>query len=416
VSASVPIVEATLPTGLRLALEPMPWLPTLSVTLQMNLGSVNDPADAVGSAAVLSEWLQRGAGALDARACAAAFDDLGVRRGGGVGRETMTISAAFLERDAADVFALLADLVHRPRLAGEDFAGVRQLALHDLASIDDSPSQRLGEHLAAEYFASAHGRSAYGVREHLEGLTPERVRQEAARRMGPAGSVLAIAGGGDPERVRDLAATAFGAWRGASVPLPEPRVRPPHRHHVAADGAQVQIGLCDRAVAPGEDGWYAQQVAMSALDGNMGARLFTEVREKRGLAYSVSASTRLVRGHAYTVLRAGTTPERADETLDVLAREMRRLAAGIDAEEHARAVRQLRSNLVMQGESSGARAARLAGDVLHLGRARSTHEIENAIARIDLDTVNAFLASRPEPAFTVVTLGPRDLTRNEVAA
>jgi predicted Zn-dependent peptidase len=411
-----PISDLTLPNGLRVLVEPMPWLPTLSVTLQLRVGSVNDPEEGVGSAAVLSEWLQRGAGDLSAKAFAAALDDLGVRRGGGVGRETLTLSAAFLERDASRVFPLLADLVRRPRLADADFGGVRQLALHDLASIDDAPAQRLGEALVSRYFSSTHGRSAYGVREHLLALTPDGVRADAQRRLGPAGAVLAIAGGGDVARTVDLVASSFGDWVGGTEPLPEPRTRAPHRHHVTADGAQVQIGLSDAATLPAEDGWYEQQIAMSVLDGNMGARLFNEIREKRGLAYSVGAATRLVRGHAYTVVRAGTTPERASETLEVLMEQMRRLREGVDADEYARAMRQLRSSLVMQNEASGARAARVASDVLHIGRPRTLQEILDAIAAVDAGRVNAYLAARPDPTFTVVTLGPRDVASAERAA
>jgi predicted Zn-dependent peptidase len=411
-----PIADVTLPNGLRVLVEPMPWLPTLSLTLQLGVGSVNDPDGAVGTAAVLAEWLQRGAGELDARAYAAALDDLGVRRGGGIGRETLTLSAAFLERDAVQVAALLADLVRRPRLADEDFAGVRQLALHDLAAIDDAPAQRLGEALVARYFASAHGRSAHGVREHLEALQSETVRADARRRLGPEGAVLAVAGGGDVETTLEVIRDHFGPWQGGTVPAAPPEVRAPHRHHVMAPGAQVQIGLCAAAVAPGEEGWYEQQIAMSVLDGNMGARLFNEVREKRGLAYSVGASTRLVRGHAYTVVRAGTTPERASDTLDVLLEQMRLLADGVDGEEHARAMRQLRSSLVMQSEASGARAARLAADVLHIGRPRTLQEILDGIEAVDAERVNAFLAARPPAEFTVVSLGPRDLTARERAA
>jgi predicted Zn-dependent peptidase len=403
------LLDIALPNGLRIVIEPMPWLPTLSLALHLPVGSVNDPADAFGSAAVLTEWLQRGAGALDCRAHGDALDALGVRRGASVGRETLSLAAAFLERDAEAVLPLLADIVLRPRLEEADFAAVRQLALHDLAGIDDSPSLRLNEALVEAYFASPHGRSPYGVREHLVALTPEAVRSDAAQRIGPAGAVLALAGGGDPVRLQRLLGDVFGAWQGGGAVLPAPVVRPPHRRHVASEGAQVQIGLCAPAVARGEAGWYEQQVAMSVLDGNMGARLFTEVREKRGLAYSVSASTRLVRGHAFTVMRAGTTPERAGETLTVLRDELVRLAEGVAADEYERALRLLRSSLVMQSEASGARAARLASDVIHLARPRSLEEVDAALASLDRDRVNAFLAERPEPAFTIVTLGPSAL-------
>ncbi|TVR88470.1 MAG: insulinase family protein [Trueperaceae bacterium] len=384
----------------------MPWLATVSLVLLLPVGSANDPEDGIGSAAILSEWLQRGAGERDARGYADALDALGVRRGGGVGRETLSLSAAFLQRDTAAVLPLLADAVRAPLLGDASFEGVRALALQDLDATLDSPAQRAGEALVAAYFESAHGRSAYGERSHLERLTPAAARADAAERIGPAGAVLAIAGGIDVAALPALLESTFGAWRGASRDLPAPLVRAPHERSVPADSAQVQIGMATPAVDLDHPGWYAQQLALAVLDGNMGARLFSEVREKRGLVYSVSAGTRLVRGHAYLVARAGTTPERAAETIAVVAAEIARLRAGVEADELERAAVQLRSSLVMSGEASGARASRLASDVMHLGRARSLGEVDAALAGLGLDDVNAFLAQTPEPRFTSVTLGP----------
>ncbi len=401
-----PPFDRTLANGLRVVAEPMPWLATVSLVLLLPIGSANDPADGVGSAAILSEWLQRGAGERDARAHAAALDALGVRRGGGVGRETLSLSAAFLTRDAAAVLPLLADVVRAPGLRDETFEGVRALALQDLAASFDSPAQRVAEALVAAYFVSPHGRSVYGEREHLERLTAAAVRTDAEARLGPEGAVLAVAGAFDAETFTASLEDAFGSWSGAARALPEPRRRPPHEQRVEADSAQVQIAMATPLVGLGDPGWYPQQLALAVLDGNMGARLFSEVREKRGLVYSVSAATQVVREHAYLVARAGTTPERAAETIEVVAAEIRRLRDGVERDEFERAAVQLRASLVMSGEASGARASRLASDVLHLGRPRLLTEVDAALAALTLDEVNEHLAAAPEPDFTTVTLGP----------
>jgi predicted Zn-dependent peptidase len=164
VTEPFPPFDVRLGNGLRVVAEPMPWLATVSLVLLLPVGSANDPDDGIGSAAILSEWLQRGAGERDARAYADALDALGVRRGGGVGRETLSLSAAFLQRDAAAVLPLLADVVRAPHLGDASFEGVRALALQDLDATLDSPAQRAGEALVAAYFESEHGRSAYGER------------------------------------------------------------------------------------------------------------------------------------------------------------------------------------------------------------------------------------------------------------
>src|SRR5690554_1885415 len=114
--------DVTLPNGLRVLYEPMPWLPTLSLTLLMPFGSATDPSGAEGAATVLHEWMQRGAGDLTSRQLSDAFEDLGVRRGGNAGRETSSLAAGFLAADADKALPLLADIVMKPRFDEAEFA------------------------------------------------------------------------------------------------------------------------------------------------------------------------------------------------------------------------------------------------------------------------------------------------------
>ncbi len=398
--------DETLANGLRIVVDPMPWLPTLSVVLQLPIGTVGDPDDGRGAAVVLHEWMQRGAGERDAHEQADALDAFGVRRGGDSGRETSHLSAAFLAQDVAAVLPLLADVVRAPRLDDGEFEGARSLVLQDLAGLDDAPAQRLGEAVVAARYASSHGRSAFGDRGDLETLTPVSLRADAARRLGPRGAVLALAGGGDVELLLEAARSSFAGWTGDTSPPPSPQVREAHRAHVDGPGAQTQIGVVDDAIAPGAEGWTEQALAMGALSGAMGSRLGTEVRERRGLVYTVASSVRYVRGDAYRFTYASTTPERAATTLEVVLQELERLRHGIDAEELERARTLLRSSLVMQAESSGGRAGRLAADVHAFGRPRPLAEVEANLTRATLAEVNDFLAGRPSPDPTVVTSGP----------
>ncbi|MDF1524214.1 MAG: insulinase family protein, partial [Trueperaceae bacterium] len=280
------------------------------------------------------------------------------------------------------------------------------LALQDLAGLDDAPAQRLGEAVVRARYASAHGRSAYGERADLEALTAAALRRDARERLGPRGAVLALAGGGTADALVAAANAAFGDWTGPTRVDPAPEVRGAHRVHVAGPGAQTQIGVVDAAVAPGAPGWVEQSLAMAVLSGAMGARLPTEVRERRGLVYTVASSVRFVRGDAYRFTYASTTAERAAETLEVVEGELERWRAGIEADELERARTLLRSNLVMQAESSGGRAARLASDVHAFGRPRSLAEVEAALVATDLDAVNAHLNARPVVEPTIVTSGP----------
>jgi predicted Zn-dependent peptidase len=395
-----------LDNGLQLVIEPMPWLPTVSVNLLLPLGSVGDPAGREGSAAVLYDWLQRGAAELDSRALTDRFDALGIRRGGVAARQTTTVQLSMLAEVLPEALTLLADGVRRPRLDDDEFEPARALVQQELASLADQPTQLLFEGLASHFFASAHGRSAYGTEAGLAALTADHVRADANARLVPGGAVVAVAGGVDPDRVVAQVEDRFGDWRGSPEIDEAPRLRRAARHHVEADSAQVQIGLAYRSEAPTSPDWYRQSLALAVLSGGTGSRLYTEVRERRGLVYSVSAAARGLRDFGYTVGYAGTTPERSAETLDVMLAEIGRMRDGVEADELERARIGLLSSLVMQGESSAARAGALAHDSYLRGAPRSLSEIKRAVSEPDVVAVNRFLAGATDPDPTVVTLGP----------
>ena len=149
-----------------------------------------------------------------------------------------------------------------------------------------------------------------------------------------------------------------------------------------------------------------QHTATAVLSGGMSGRLFTEVREKRGLCYAVAARYTGQRDWGTVGGYAGTTPERAQETLDVFIAELRRLSEGIDASEFQRAIIGMKSRLVMQGESSAARANTIAADVHIFGRPRSLDELTQCVDAVTLEKLNDYIKTNPPGEITVVTLGP----------
>ena len=396
----------TFDNGLSLAVQELAWLPSASFNLLLPSGVVTDPEGAVGSAAVLAEWLDRGAGERDSRTLSDDLDALGVRRGGGAGGESTVLSGSLLADALPEALALYADIVRRPHLADAEFEPARTVVLQELASLDDSPTQRLFIALSKAYFASNHGRSSYGEADDLRALTAESVRQDAARRLGPKGAVLSVAGGVRWDDVKTLVERLFGDWTGEGVALPEVQVNATHTDHIAAQTSQTQIGVAYEALPPGHPDWYKNALSVAVLSKGMGSRLFAEVREKRGLVYSVAALGRAIRGYGYTLAYAGTTPERADETLEVLLGELTRLRDGVSADELERARTGLLSGLVMEGESSGGVASSLARNTFLFGAPRPLETVRAELSAVTLDDLNHYLAERAEPQFTVLTLGP----------
>ncbi len=400
------IHTARLDNGLTLLFQSMPWLRSLSLGLLWPAGSATDPAGQEGSATVASEWSNRGAGDLDSREFSSALDALGVRRGGSSDRETSSLSASMLVDTLPEALRLLALQVKEPRLKDDEFESSRELAVQDLKSLADQPSSRLAEALSAATFTSGHGRSPYGTAAGLKALTAESVRADRANRAGPEGAVLAVAGGISWPELKALVTDQLGGWNGPAVDLPAPELAAPSRQHVTADTSQVQIGLSFSSLPPQHPDWLKQALAIGVLSGGMGARLFSEVREKRGLVYSVGAAARAVKDAGYVVGYAGTTPEKADETLEVMLAEFRRLSDGVSADELERARQGRLTRLILQGEASGSRASGLASEFWLRGRTRTLDEIAAETRALTLEELNDWLSRSSLPEPTIVTLGP----------
>jgi predicted Zn-dependent peptidase len=149
--------------------------------------------------------------------------------------------------------------------------------------------------------------------------------------------------------------------------------------------------------------------AVGVLSGGMSSRLFTEVREKRGLCYTVSASLQTQLERARVLCYAGTSSERAQETLDVTFAELLRLRQGVLPDELKRLKARIKSGLIMQQESTSARSGAVAREWYHLGRVRTLDEVGRMVDELTSDMINSFLDEHPPQDFTFATLGPTAL-------
>jgi predicted Zn-dependent peptidase len=376
----------------------------------MRAGPVTAPEGQEGISKVLAEMCYRGAGGYDSRGLSEALDGLGLQRGGGAAGEMASFGGALLADNLGKALDLHADIVQRPALPESELEPVVALALQDLEALEDAPARKMFVHLRGAYYSNAYGRSALGKAEALQGLTTGALREDHARRYLPGGAILSVAGRFEWGWLKDAVEKAFGAWSGSGPDAPDPQYRTdPHYDHIDQETAQEHIGLTYASIPPTHPGRYAARMAIGVLSGGMSARLFTEIREKRALVYSVSASPSEVRGHGTIMCYAGTTPERSQETLDVLIHELRRLGEGVETSELERARVGLLSSLVMQGESTGARARAITSDFFYLGRVRSLREIREGVEGVTPKDIVDHLAEHPAENFTVTSLGPRRL-------
>jgi predicted Zn-dependent peptidase len=395
-----------LPNGLTLVAQPMETVSSAAMALAVPAGAALDPTGCEGSASVAVEWAMRGAGERDSRALNDALDFLGCRHSESVRSKHVHFSSALLGRDLDEVLSLYADIVLRPRLEDDTFEPCRALVLQDLASMEDEPMRKCTVLLQERFYPRPLGRGTLGNAKSLEDLSRDTVREHLHRQFRPNGAILAVAGALKWSQLRDTVHRLFGEWSG--TPGSQIETTPPQggTMHVQKDSAQMHIALAHRSVPVNHPSYYPARMAEAVLSAGMSSRLFTEIREKRGLVYHVSTRYHSLKDHAGMLTYAGTVPEKAQETFDVTVSELRRLVEGIDAEELARAKTQLKSSLVMQGESTGARAGALAADWYHLGRLRSLGEVQEAVDGVTATQVIDYLREFPAEDFTVLVIGP----------
>jgi len=390
--------------------EPMESVESVAFGFMLPAGASLLPEGCCGAGEVISDWIFRGAGDRSSRELGDALDGLGLHRAGSVGSAHLSIGAALEASNLSEALDLYADVIVRPSLQDDQFEPARQLAIDGVHSLDDDPRHKVMVKLREQFYPHPLGRSAVGEVGELESLTAQAAGRIVKDSFRLSQTVFAVAGKYDFDSVCGQLETLFAAERseaGGEIELGPRGVR---YTHIEDDSAQVHIGLMTNAVKPTDEDYYNARVAVSVLSGGMSARLFTEVREKRGLCYAIGARYHCLKAAAGITCYAGTTPDKAQETLDVIVGEFNRLGEGISAEEIGRAKVGLKSSLILQSESSSSRAGAIGSDYYMLGRVRSLDEIKDRIEAASVDSVVGYLQNKGLDEFTVVTIGPRQVS------
>lgn len=398
-----------LPNGMVLVGEPSDAFESVAFSLLIPGGCQYDPTDRLGLASLTCEMMLRGAGDRDSRAFINDLDSLGVERGETVGVTQASFSASTLADNLYPTLGIFADLLRRPHLPADQLEAGRMVCLQELRGIEDEPAQKLMNSLRLRHYGDPWGRSSSGDFEGLQACSIEEVQKFHAERYCPEGSILAVAGKFDWNTLVEQVEKLFGDWQPskAQTQIETQLGKAPLQEDY--DSSQSHIGIAFPSTPYRHPDYFQAWAAVGVLSGGMSSRLFNEVREKRGLCYTVYASLQTQVERAAVFCYAGTSAERAQETLDVTYRELVRLAEGVEASELTRLKARIKSALILQQESTSSRAGSLARDWRHLERVRPLSELSDAIDAITAESINAYLKENPPSNFTFATLGPQTL-------
>jgi predicted Zn-dependent peptidase len=272
-------------------------------------------------------------------------------------------------------------------------------------AIEDDLAQKTMQQLRRSHYPEPWGRNSQGTEPTVSKLTIADVRQHFEKLYSPRDAILSVAGKIDFPRLKDDVEQLLGGWS-ASVGKKLTETPPPRTYcHLPVESTQTHIGIALDAVSYAHPDYFQIRGAVGVLSDGMSSRLFTEVREKRGLVYTVYASLHSLRDRGSIIAYAGTTAERAQETLEVMLAELKGLYNGITPDEIDRLKGRIKRGLIIQQESSPSRAGAIALDWYYLSRVRPMTELSQIIDDLTADTINAYLADHRPQQFTITTVG-----------
>lgn len=399
-----------LPNGIEMVGQYMPSLSSTTFGFQLDAAVIHEPEEKQGLAHLFEYMLFQGTKGKDARALNEAFESLGARKGASTGMETTQVWSQIVHTKLDATLDLIHEVLLTPTFPREELEQVRNIVLQEIRRRDDEPMSRIFDLVRANFYRGTPlARIAIGTSESVGSVQRQDLRAFWQERYKPDNVLFAIAGKFDWDHVVARMEQLYGNWEGqvpASLPFtPQPA------NAVALEfqeGKQEHLGMMFPFPKYTDPDYYPAMVISEVLGGNMASRLFVEVREKRGLVYSVSAGLSGNRQIGAMRIYAGTTPEQGHECLEVIVNELRKLQAeGITADELERAKVQLKSENIMRSEGSGSRMGAITRSWWYERRLKTIQEIKESIDAVTQEQVLAVLQRfSPLNPLTVAAIGP----------
>lgn len=399
----------TLPNGLRVVSETMPHVETVSLGVWVGAGARHETESQHGLSHFLEHMAFKGTARRSAQAIAEEIEGIGGDLNAATGLEQTAYFARVLKGDEGVALDILADILQNSAYAEEELEREREVILQEIASISDSPDEIAYDlvHDAA-YPEQPAGRPIIGTPESVARLTAADMRAFLAERYVPGDIVIAASGALDHAVLVRHAEALFGALSASKGPREVPAVYRGGVRVWEKSFEQSHIVLGFEGPSYREPEFYVAQVFSGLFGGGMSSRLFQEVRERRGLCYSIYSSVWGLGDSGMLGVHAATGSHMMRELIDVVGVELRRMSDdGPTAPEVARAKAQLKAGLLMGLESSSARAEQMARQLLAHDRLISSAELIASIEDVTPERVRAFAGQvvGTHPSVAVVGAG-----------
>jgi predicted Zn-dependent peptidase len=389
----------TLDSGVRVITERMPAIRSVALGFWIGTGSRNEQAEQAGVSHFLEHLLFKGSDRFSSVEIDQIFDGMGAEVNAGTSKETTSVYSRFLDRHLERALEVMADMVLRP--AYPDVDSERQVVIEEIAMYEDEPSDKVHDVLAGAIFGDHPlGRPIIGTADVVASVPVPDIATYHDRRYVASNLVIAAAGNVDHDALVELAERYAGCDAGrAEAPPSAPSSIAPGRRFHPKQTEQYHLCLGGPAIARADDRRFVLRVLDTMLGGSTSSRLFQEVREKRGLAYSVFSYSSQYLDSGQVGVYVGTRPENVKSAMEVIATELRRIVAEpIARDELERAKENVKGRLVLSLESTLTRMNRLGGSLLTGVPLLSLDEMVAAIDAVTADDVTTLAADVFEPS------------------
>jgi predicted Zn-dependent peptidase len=416
VMAVVTVPEAehqitTLDSGVRVVTERVPSVRSVALGFWIGTGSAAEEDSQAGISHLLEHMLFRGTERFGSEEIDQIFDAMGAEINAGTDRETTSLYTRVLDRHLERAFDVMSDMLWRSRL--QELEAEREVVLEEIAMYEDDPQDKVFDVLGEAVFGEHPlGRAVIGRAEVVRAADSEQLRDFHAERYVPENVVIGAAGSVDHDKLVELAIAAGSERAGA---------HPPHREQselnfqrrvrfFEKDTEQYHFCLGGPGLAREDERRFALRVLEGVLGGTSSSRLFQEVRERRGLAYSVFCFSSLYAHTGEVGLYVGTRPENLAEAVETIASELERFVEDpASAEELDRSRENLKGRMVLALESTGARMSRLGISVLNGLPILSVDEVIERIDAVDIAALQVLAGELFVPErLSVACVGPRE--------
>lgn len=397
----------TLDSGLRIATDAMPQVESVSCGIWIDAGARHEPAEVNGVSHLLEHMMFKGTARRSAQDIADEIEAVGGHINAWTSREATAFFCKTLKGDLPLAIDILSDIVQHSRFDEAELARERDVVLQEIGQALDTPDDIIFDHFQrAAYPDQALGRPVLGDPAIVGAFPRDRLDGYHKANYTAPRALVAAAGNLEHDSFAAMVGERFATLAIGARTAPEAAQYSGGDYREVRDLEQLHLLLGFRGAAQKDDDYFAAMLHSTILGGGMSSRLFQEVREKRGLVYSVSSHNTAYADAGLYGIYAGTGPDRVAELVPVVFDQLADIARGAGPEELARAKAQARAGLLMSRESTGARCEQLAHHMLVYGRPLQPAELLQKIEAVDEAAVGAFGEKLLAGPLTCAALGP----------